>query len=206
MPFLTNKAFAMFNKNNRLESQSSRKRYLYGKQIENLIIQSLEKHGLVFEDVDRNIDCNDKIDRYLITEGQKKPCQVKCRMSYSGDDILLDIWEPFFGIKNDATKPGRDYVGKYEVYICLSRDGKTIRVIDGKRQKEIVEAILEEWQSAYYQLPVFDSFRFKGCQIRYTKDKSNLRPKVLMFIKPDVYEFDEIKLYEMIWPEEEKNG
>lgn len=195
----------MFHKNNRLESQSSRKRYLYGKQIEDLVIKALQSHGLIFEDVDRRTDCDLKIDRYLIQEGVKKPCQVKCRMSYSGDDVLLDIWEPFYGVTNEATKPGRDYIGQYEVYICLSKDGKTIRVIDGKRQKEIVERVLDEWKVSYYQLPVFDSYRHKGAQLRYTRDRSNGRPKVLLFLNPSVYEEGtEIKFYPMIWPEEGK--
>jgi len=194
-----------FNKNNRLESQSSRKRYLYGKQVENLIVKALEGHGFVFEDVDRKVDCDEKIDRYLIQEGVKKPVQIKCRMIYSGDDILLDLWEPFWGINNEATKKGRDYVGQYEIYICLSKDGKTIRVIDGKRQKQIVEDVLEEWAASHYQLPVFDSYRYKGVQIRYVRDKANQRPKVLMFINPSVYEGGtEINYYEMKWPEEGK--
>jgi hypothetical protein len=188
----------MFNNNNRLETQASRKRYLYGKQIEDKIVKSLESYGLVFEDVDRNTDCVDKIDRFLITETSKKPCQIKCRMGYSGDDILIDIYEPFKGIDNQETQPGRDYVGKYEVYIVLSRDGKTIRVIDGFRQKEIIEAVLKEWSGEHYQLPVFNSKLYPGCQLRYTTDRNNNRPKVLMFINPSVYVVDkEIQLFEM---------
>lgn len=195
----------MFNKDNRLESQSSRKRYLYGKQVEDLIVKALEMHGLKFEDVDRKVDCEEKIDRYLIGEGVKKACQIKCRMGYSGDDVLIDVYEPFYGIDNLATKQGRDYVGKYDVYVCLSKDGKTIRVINGKRQKEIIEMVLDEWTKSYYQLPVFDSYRFKGVQMRYTKDRSNSRPKILMFIRPDVYENgSEIQYFDMIWPEEGK--
>jgi hypothetical protein len=188
----------MFNNNNRLESQASRKRYLYGKQIEDKIVKSLETYGLVFEDVDRNTDCYDKIDRYLVVEGGKKPCQIKCRMSYSGDDILIDIYEPFMGIDSSDTKQGRDYIGKYEVYIVLAKDGKTIRVIDGIRQKEVIEEVLKEWSGYHYQLPVFNSKLYPGCQLRYTTDRNNNRPKVLMFINPSIYvEGKEIKLYEM---------
>lgn len=185
----------MFNKNNKLESLSSRKRYLYGKQVEDNIVKALESYGLKFEEVDRKTDCEDKIDRILIENNTKKNCQIKCRMGYSGSDILVDIWEPFMGVDNPATKPGRDYIGKYETYIVLIKD--IIYVINGNRQKKIIEDVLEEWKSAHHQLPVFESFRYAGVQLRYSVDKSNGRSKILMFIPVKTYEGNEVQKYEM---------
>ena len=186
----------MFDKNNRLESQSSRQRYLYGKSKEELIIECLRnKHGFVIEDVTMTVDCEKKIDCFLIENDEKIPCQVKTRMGYSGKDVLVDLFEPFWGIDNEATQAGRDYVGQYEKYIVLIEN--TIYIIDGKRQKKIIEDVLEEWKVSHFQLPVFDSCRYKGIQLRYTRDRNNSRPKVLMFIPPKTYEADEIQQYLM---------
>jgi hypothetical protein len=190
----------MFNKFNRLESQPSRKRYLHGKQLENQIADCLKGYGMILKDVTKEADMFDKIDRVLVEDGKEKLVAIKARMGYSGDDILIDLYEPYYGPKSDKTKPGRDYVGKYEVYVCLSKDGKVIRVIDGIRQKEIVEDILVEWANYNWQLPVFDSYKYEGCQIRYTRDRSHDTPKVLLFINPDIYDREkgEIKFYDMI--------
>lgn len=192
----------MFHKNDRLESRSSRQRYLYGKQIEKLIIDCLRGYGLTLEEADRKADCEDKIDCYLCVNDKKLACQVKCRMGYSGDDILIDVYEPYWGVGNENTKHGRDYVGQYDVYIVLSKDGSTIRVIDGKRQKEVIEEVLQEWTAFHNQLPVFNSLKYKGVQMRYTRDKANGRPKVLMFIPPTIYEGQEVSYYKMKWPDE----
>src|ERR1019366_7324229 len=162
-----------YNKNNRLESQSSKNRYLHGKDIERSIIECLKKHGFIIKDADGRTDREDKIDFFLVEDDRNKPCQVKCRMGYSGKQFLLDIFEPFFGLDSSDTKPGRDYIGKYEVYIVLI-DSK-IYIVDGIRQKKIVENVLKEWSVAHNKLPVFDSSQYEGVQIRYTTDRNNRR-------------------------------
>jgi hypothetical protein len=194
----------MFDKNDRLESQPSRKRFLYGKDIEKSIVECLRHHyNFIIEEAEKKVDCDDKIDCFLIENDVKIPCQVKTRMGYSGSDILADIYEPFLGIDNENTKKGRDYVGRYEKYIVLIKD--TIYIIDGKRQKEIIENVLAEWEASHHQLPVFNSNQYDGVQIRYTTDKNNSRPKILMFIDPSVYKKEtEIKCYEMKWPADKK--
>lgn len=186
----------MFSKDNRLESMPARKRVSYGKQVESQIIKSLREQGLVIEDVPRNVDCNDKIDCYLLEEGTKKACQIKCRMGYSGSDFLLDLYEPYYGMTSEDTKKGRDYISEYDKYICLSRD--TIYVIDGKLQKKLVERVLEEWKAFRYELPIFNSVSDPGVQIRFTSDKSNGRPKILMFVSPDVFSEKDVKKYKLL--------
>jgi hypothetical protein len=191
----------MFTKDYKLESQPSRQRYLYGKQVENLIIQCLRECGLEIEEADRKVDCVDKIDCFLVENGERKACSVKFRVNTSGNDILLDLFEPFYGINNENTKAGRDHVGQYAYYICLSNDGKTIRLVDGQHQKALIEDVLKEWEESHYELPVFNSKKHAGIQLRYTRDRANGRPKVLAFINPEIYKEDQIKLYEMKWPD-----
>jgi hypothetical protein len=183
-----------------LNEQPSRKRYLAGKAKEDAIADCLvNKHGFNLKKVSREADMNEKIDRILVENGVEKKVQIKFRISGSGDDILVDVYEPFFGIDNPKTQKGRDYIGKYEVYICLSNNGKQIRVIDGVRQKAVIEEVLAEWKSYRWQLPVFNSYRYSGIQLRYTRDGNSRVPKVLMFIPHTVYEESkgEIKYYDM---------
>src|SRR5581483_271629 len=133
-----------------------KQRLSIGKLKENQIADCLSKHyGFKLNEVSDKEDIYEKIDRHWVQEdGSVKKVQIKTRTKSSGNDILLDIFEPFFGIKNDKTKPGRDMKGSYDIYICLDKHEKVIRVIDGKRQKEVVEEVLQEWADADYQLRV----------------------------------------------------
>lgn len=162
---------------------------MYNKTQENIIIECLKRHGLEF----RSAIVSDKMERFLVTPDGDKKIQVKFRRS--GNDILIDVFEPFYGVQSDRTKYGRDYVSQYDVFICLN--GKEIKVIDGKRQKEVIEEILVEWKDNKWQLPVFDSKKYEGCQIKYTRDRISKTPKILMFINPAVYKENEIKIYGM---------
>ena len=113
----------MFDKTNRLESQSSRKRYLVGKRIEESIIACLtEKYGFKIETAELKVDRDEKIDCFIIENETKKACQVKTRMGYSGKDLLVDVFEPFFGLDNPNTKIGRDHAGNYDYYVVLIND------------------------------------------------------------------------------------
>lgn len=190
--------------NNRLEYQSSSKRYNVGKKIESAIVKCLETdHGYVFEDVDKKVDQIEKIDRYLIENEQKLPVAIKTRMSYSGDDILVDLYEPFKGLKLPEgtelpeTKKGRDYKGQYKVYICLSKEWDLIRIIDGNGQKELIEKVKNEWVNNKCKLPVFDSQIHKGVQLRHLYDKRSNVPKILMFIPITAYDKKHIKVLPM---------
>jgi len=178
------------------------KRVFVGKHYEGLIVKALESQGLKFKTVSMEMDCKEKIDRLLVEEDGDKTCAIKVRMNYSGKDILVDLYEPYFGLESGSTKKGRDLVSQYDYYICLSRD--IIYVINGKRQKQIIDEVLEEWKSHGQVLRIYSSTQYPGVQIRYTSDKANHRPKLLMFIPVDAYDEGkgEVRTFPMIWPQE----
>ncbi len=196
--------FSNYNNKHKLESQPAHKRVFAGKHYEDLIVKALESQGLKFEKVTLEQDCDEKIDRYLVDGDTKKSVQIKRRMDYSGRDLLLDIYEPYFGLESESTKKGRDLVSNYDLYVCMARD--IIYIVNGPRQKEIVNEVLEEWKSHGQVLRVYPSSLYPGIEIRYTSDKANHRPKLLMFIPPTTYseEKGEVKSYPMIWPVDDK--
>ena len=129
-----------------------------------------------------------------LEDGTTRNLSYKARTS--GDDILLDLYEPFYGIDNTKTKPGRDLISPYDRYLCLERGGGNLREIDGAAQKMRVKLVLTEWTDCSYHLSKgwFNSARCPGISLRYHVDKSNSRPKIIMFIQPKIY-----KVNEEIW-------
>lgn len=183
---------------NNLNKKSPSCRVQVGVAIENSIAKCLKEHyGYDLHEVTRHEDMNEKIDRILkLKDGTEQRVQIKTRMS--GKDILVCLWEPFYSVDSDKNKLGRDMVSNYDIYACLSDNGKTIRVIDGKRQKAIIQEVLDEWTIAKWALPEFKSKKYPGVEIKHHTDKWSGRPKLLMFIPVNAYkENTEIKLLEM---------
>lgn len=191
-----------WTKENKLESQPNHVRVSVGRKLESDIAKCLNEHyGFDLQEVSIEADRKKKIDRqWHLPNGEVRQVQIKARMGHSGDDILIDVFEPYYGDGHANTKPGRDCKGQYDTYICLSNDGKEIRIIDGKRQKAIIEELITEWREGgcKFNNRCWQSNIYKGCEFRYTVDKWHGTPKVLCFIKPSIYkEGSEIKKYEM---------
>jgi len=173
-----------------------------GKELEDAIANCLTHHyKWTLEEASFHDDTKKKIDRFIIGKNDKRtPIQIKGRVS--GDDILYDRYEPFFksnGAIDERTKPGRDHVGKYEVYVCLSRDKKTIRAVTTEALRRVIKGMDEEWAACDYKLH-FYSATYPGCEFRYHRDKYSGTPKVLAFLNVDIFESGkEITFYEMKW-------
>lgn len=170
-----------------------------GKQFEEIIDSVLKPLGRNIKPASLQEDMHEKIDRIeTLADGTTRKLSYKARTS--GDDILLDLYEPFFGIDNLNTKPGRDLISPYDRYLCLERGGGNLREIDGTAQKLKVKAVLDEWTDCSYFLSRqwFRSARVPGISLKYHVDKSNNRPKIIMFISPSVYkENEEIWYYKV---------
>jgi hypothetical protein len=163
-----------------------------GKGREEAIKQRLREAGFLVGDVDDHTDIHKKLDCYFGDDQELS--QIKTRDNDSGSDVLIDVYEPYYGLYDPRTKPARDVRSKYAYYIVLSRG--TIYVIKGTSQKPIVEAVLEEWKAQGCRLPFYsDEFvddQGHCVQLRRHIDAQNKRPKVLMFIPPTIYSADDI--------------
>lgn len=182
-----------------INEQPVAERVNFGLKKEDAIVKCLETHyGFNFEDVTLQEDTNEKIDRYITKMFDTVPpkrlkTQIKARVS--GDDILYDLYEPWHGIKDKRTRPGRDDRKPLDIYICLSKDGKKIRIIKGAYLRQVAKDVREEWASKKYRIadgiPFFPEVYSQevqgatvGCELRFHYDAHSHTPKVLLFI-PD---------------------
>ena len=77
-----------------------------GKKNEKRVINCLNKyHNWNLVEATREEDRIEKVDCYEVSKtGKRLAAQVKTRVS--GDDILVDIFEPYYGLDDDRTKKG----------------------------------------------------------------------------------------------------
>ncbi len=166
-----------------------------GKKNEKRVINCLNKHhNWNLEEAPREEDRIEKVDCYEVSKtGKRLAAQVKTRVS--GDDILVDIFEPYYGLDDDRTKKGRDTQRDYDLYICLSKDGKTIRVVNGKALKRMLKKLANKWKSEKCRLPfTFDN----DCEFKWHRDRWSGVPKLLCFIPPEVFKINtEITFFDM---------
>lgn len=171
-----------------------------GRKFEEIIDEIMTTQGRQIKAATQEQDMYGKIDRIeTLPDGTTHNLSYKARTS--GPDILLDLYEPFYGIDNTKTKPGRDLISPYDKYLCLERGGGKLREVLGSAQKMKVKIVLDEWADCSYHLDRnqwFRSGRVDGISLKYHADKSNHRPKIIMFIQPSVYkEGEEIWVHDV---------
>lgn len=181
-----------------IDSMPTNDRVSFGKEKETTVISCLNNRyssfGYNLIPSSFQEDCNDKIDCWQIQNEQKYPVCIKTRTSK--DDILVSMFDPFFGINNTLTKIGRDFSQVYAYYITMSKDEKTIRVANGKRIHSICLDIWNEFVSTDQELvhsmeelnprELLDSEKYSGCQLWLHYDRFKCTPKILAFIPPTV--------------------
>jgi len=179
-----------------LNELSPKTRVKRGEKIEDEICECLNEHyGFGLEKASFVENTRKKIDRFIQGKTGRIPVQVKGR--FSGDDILYDLYEPYCGIGDPRTKPGRDHKGEFKVYICLSKDRRIIRVVNVESMRAIIGEIENEWSASGHKLPFF-SEKHPGCELRWHEDQWSGTPKVLCFLNTDVFKPNkDIKFYEM---------
>jgi hypothetical protein len=140
-----------------------------------LVVQSLEAHGLTFSHEPGRRPC-------LISKKVRRTTRIKCRLSHAGDDVVLCLYDRWYGLIDEKTREGRDNPGA-EVYICLSADGQTIRLYKGLSL--LIQAVLDEWKASDCLLPSFYSKQYPGVKLTSTVDGCDGWPIILMFVPPD---------------------
>lgn len=177
-----------------LNSQPTQVRVRKGEEAEERICECLNiQYGWNLKKASFSENARKKIDRWLPGKSGDIPVQVKGRAT--GEDILYCLYEPFYGIDNENTKPGRDAKGEFKIYICLS--GETIRVVKVEAMRRIIAEVESEWVEGGCKR-YFASEKHPGCEIRQHNDKWNGRPKVLCFLNVEAFDQGkDIQFYRM---------
>jgi hypothetical protein len=169
-----------------------------GKAAEARIAAAVIAAGIPLQPVTEQEDMIAKVDRKVewTAELQAKfptldlpigTLYVQIKTRETGTDLLLDAYEPFHGLKNDQTKEGRDFVGKYEIYICGTEQNIVIanaREVKTAAMKTIVrygcdfEGTRQAYRRWYY--------RDQPTSLCIMEDHCNGRQKMIVFVQPSV--------------------
>jgi hypothetical protein len=182
-----------------MNEESTGVRVKKGKMNEAAIAACLNKHyGFHLVEGSITDDTVKKLDYYEETPERRIWRQMKSRAS--GWDILYDRKEPYWGWDDPRTKDGRDHVGKYDYFVCLSKNGEEIREVRADRMREIIALTDQEFLAAGAP-NVFTSSQFPRLQYRHHFDAYSGVPKLLIFLPPKLFDKSkgEIKFYKMIW-------
>ena len=182
-----------------MNAESTETRVRKGKLNEAAIAACLNKHyGFQLVEGSFEDDTRKKCDFYEVKDGVRVWRQIKSRAS--GIDILYDRKEPYWGWNDPRTRDGRDHVGKYDYFDCLTKDGETIREVLATRMREIIAEVDEEYQQAGCP-KVFTSGKYPGLQYREHFDAYSGRPKLLCFLPSRIFDKakGEIRFFEMKW-------
>lgn len=151
-----------------------------GQSVEDIIINSLrQKQKWVIEKPTVHQDMVQKIDGFRILDGKRESFQIKARIT--GNDILVDLFEPFFAPKDSRNQLGRDQKGKCDYYICLSKDQKEIRIIQSRGLQFAIDILFIDWDISKNRLPFRDKH---GNELKQHTDRNNNRQKLVGFIQP----------------------
>jgi hypothetical protein len=174
-----------------IASRPKKERVRIGKDVyETHIHESLRGKGYILKDATSYEDKIQKIDCYIIAEGREIPVQSKYRET--GIDIGMDIYEPWFGLSDSRTKPGRDSQSEAQLY--ASQSGSTLYLVSKASLQQIADAVMDEWKNLNFkfdfgdgiQRGTFNSRIYSNVQLKYKIDEENGTPKIIAYIPPTV--------------------
>lgn len=146
------------------------------------------------EDMSQKTDCwhvNMHGDRFRVAiKAREAKADAEKQRKYN--DILVELYKPFYGMNSPNNKVGRDMKFEYHWYISLSSDGGVIRVANGQRVHEICNDMWKEWlaqditpcAAGRWKFPLLFSETHPTCELWMHRDAYDHKPKVLGFIPP----------------------
>ncbi len=148
-----------------------------GKVVEKEILDVLRKHGMVIEEPTAAEDMQDKIDGWLIKDGQRIPIQVKFREG--GDDIIFEIVKDI-----DRRTIGRDMASKAELYAVMNT-ANMIRLFAVAELKKMAVTVRDFILGELGNGSVKTEWGSKtACQVKLTVDKRHGNRKLMAFFNP----------------------
>lgn len=175
----------------------------------------LNRERIINVQASKQMDMKQKIDLIISADhvplfyqtGSDILAQFKNRLT--GNDFLIDFSEPCVLKKHlqangrivwlfdkERSKIGRDDESEYGLYICVSQDGRQIRIVDGASMKRI-SSILEEClalgkfflkdDGVTPDIQGGNLIRASFCQITYMEDHDNGNRKILFYVPPMLF-------------------
>lgn len=174
----------------------SRERVRHGKTREKQIADALkEQAGLNLQDASDSEDKEQKIDRWLISNGKKTAVQIKYRET--GDDLLVEVFDKWNGWDNQNNKIGRDMIGDARLYAVLRMDKKTVVLVKTNTLKHIVNDMLQAAKTIGWTVDNGDknkSLQYSRaggrCELRVQRDPRDGRAKMVAYIPANVLTFE----------------
>ena len=141
--------------------------------------------GLPIEDATGMEDRERKVDRWIAYPGKRVTLQIKYRET--GEDLLFEVYDKFFGWDDPKNKVGRDMMGDSTEYAVLLQDRKTIVMVPVAVAKRaigiMVEGAKRQWT---VEGPHGSTFRYftNGCklELKVQRDPRDGRPKMVAYI------------------------
>ena len=181
------------------DSWSSQERYAHHKETEDKIFDTLQAElpGEV-KRAGKSSDVDDKVDWFWNGE----LCAIKVRQEDSGNDLLMDVFEPYRGLTTGNSIVARDFQMAYHRIASLNNTKDTIRFVDGKPVYDIINDMLDEFREKINSGEIGDSFenkrvipsdRHPGCMFKVWADKRSGVKKLLAFIPPSYLPKDAVR-------------
>jgi hypothetical protein len=177
--------------NENYDSLPKDQRIKIGKTKEDEIAQCLIEHyGQDITESDLYDDMRNASDRLRKKNDKIESIQIKDRTG-NYPDLIVDRFEPFYGLEHPGTKPGRDYNKPYDIYMCRvtrKKDGKRYIIeVNAQELKEVIAKMdkeFVEWSkdNKIRFCKVFESKLFSGCKYLWHMDAKSGLPKILIYL------------------------
>lgn len=162
-------------------------RVAYGKQMEERIFQYMQSVGFTIVPATKYEDMHLKIDAHVLCARTWKSMQIKYRKT--GDDILMEVvfldtrQGEHKAIDPSMTLDGRDMVGSSELYACLSRNGRHLRICETYVLKHLATTLTRRLLAAHARDQSVTRVTDVFGEARITTDKASRRRKVMFFAR-----------------------
>lgn len=188
----------------------SRTRVAHGRQREAQIATALRNAGLSIADASDHEDKHEKIDRWVMyPNGQRVALQIKYRET--GNDILVEVFDKFFGWDDPRNKIGRDMIGAASQYAVLLNDQTTIVIVESSQLKSLVEVMIsgarQGWTVERYPVSTFRYFSHGvKLELKSQRDPRDGRQKMVAYIPANYFiAVNQAMSYTVTMPEVWKN-
>lgn len=185
----------------------TRQRVRNGRRREGQIADALKtQHGLNLVEPSDHEDKIRKVDRWLVEGNTRTAVQIKYRES--GDDLLVEVWDKWFGWDDPRNKLGRDVQGDSKLYAVLRVDQKTVVLTSADVLKKIVQEMVDAAKAFGWTVdhgPSSKTLRYNKAggraELKVQTDPYDGRTKMVAYIPANVLIFEnQAKTYKVRLP------